>query len=417
MRDDVSVLRRHLSRQIAHWGIAGTRLADIESLAAPQAWRSLERYTGQRLRAQFTDAVKELERDGQGLLAAVRSAATQAELLALTVKVRAFKSRYLRIETALDFYADAINSRTNPEMGALLRSCDLLVDRAMKDVLVPLGKPVPPVVTFADQGRGALILKYALRLWDPALQSYVAAIKITRHALRNGTSLMHEAGHQISAIIGWNDELREALSSELGSSGLADCWQAWASEIAADAFAFVFTGYASVCALHDVVADEPRAVFRYAPDDPHPISFLRVLLGVEMCRRTFGAGPWDELAEVWQLTYPIHASLAVGELLRSSQAVLPLIADVVLKRPYRAFAGKALSDLVNPKKVSPAALQELEQTVGPALFLSSYWVTQDPMRLLALTGLKSAVSGAPSAQSLRQQQSWMLRLGDSLAAA
>lgn len=417
MRNQVSVLRRHLSRQIAHWGIAGTRLADIESLAAPQAWRSLERYTGQRLRAQFTDAVKELERDGQALLFAVRSASTQSELLQLSTKVRAFKSRYLRIETALDFYADAINSRTNPEMGALLRSCDALVDRAMKDVLLPLGKPVPPVVTFADQGRGALILKYALRLWDPAIQSYVAAIKITRHALHNGTSLLHEAGHQISALIGWNDELRDALIDELQSTSLGDCWGAWASEIAADAFAFVFTGYASVCALHDVVADEPRSVFRYAPDDPHPISFLRVLLGVEMCRRTYGAGPWDELAEVWQLTYPIHSSLAVGDLLRSSQRVLSRIAEVVLARRYRAFAGQSLSDLVNPQKVSPAALQKLEETVGPALFLSSYWVTKDPMRLLALTGLKSAVSGAPTAQSLRQQQSWMLRLGDSLAAA
>ena len=417
MRNEVSMLRRHLSRQIAHWGIAGTRLADIESLAAPQAWRSLERYTGQRLRAQFTDAVKALEHDGQALLAAVRSASSQTELLQLSKKVRAFKSRYLRIETALDFYADAINSRTNPEMGALLRSCDALVDRAMKDVLVPLGKPVPPVVTFADQGRGALILQYALRLWDPAIQSYVAAIKITRHALHNGTSLIHEAGHQISAIIGWNDELRDALTSELQPTGLGDCWGAWASEIAADAFAFVFTGYASVCALHDVVADEPRSVFRYAPDDPHPISFLRVLLGVEMCRHTYGAGPWDELADVWQLTYPIHPSLAVGDLLHSSQRVLPRIAEVVLTRPYRAFAGQSLINLVNPQKVSPTALQQLEETVGPALFLSSYWVTKDPMRLLALTGLKSAVSGAPTAQSLRQQQSWMLRLGDSLAAA
>ena len=46
----------------------------------------------------------------------------------------------------------------------------------------------------------------------------------------------------------------------------------WSSEIAADAFAFAHTGFASVAALHGVVSGTPRAVFSYHQHDPHPIS-------------------------------------------------------------------------------------------------------------------------------------------------
>ena len=57
-------------------------------------------------------------------------------------------------------------------------------------------------------------------------------------------------------------------------------WSAWASEIAADAFAFVHTGFASVAALHDVLSGERGFVFQHTPGDPHPICYLRVLLGI-----------------------------------------------------------------------------------------------------------------------------------------
>ena len=121
----------------------------------------------------------------------------------------------------------------------------------------------------------------------------MAAIKITRHNLLRPTAAIHEAGHQVAHISGWNQELAAALARELAgaSAELADAWSGWASEIAADAVAFVHTGFASVAALHDVLAGETPSVFRHTPGDPHPICYLRVLLGVEMCRYFYGAGP------------------------------------------------------------------------------------------------------------------------------
>ena len=149
------------------------------------------------------------------------------------------------------------------------------------------------MLTYIDKGLGASILKAGLRLWDAGDLSPVAAIKITRHNLLRPTALIHEAGHQVAHIAGWNQELAAALSQGLAatSSELAGVWAGWASEIAADAVAFVHTGFASVAALHDVLAGETSTVFRHTPGDPHPICYLRVLLGVEMCRHFYGSGP------------------------------------------------------------------------------------------------------------------------------
>ena len=107
-------------------------------------------------------------------------------------------------------------------------------------------------------------------------------------------------------IAGWNEELAAALSQGISgrSSELANVWSSWSTEIAADAFGFVHTGFASVAALHDVLAGDMSMVFRYTPGDPHPVSYIRVLLGVETCRYFYGEGPWDNLALAWRALHP-----------------------------------------------------------------------------------------------------------------
>ena len=258
-----------------------------------------------------------------------------------------------------------------------------------------------------------------MRLWDGTSESPVAAIKIVRHNLHRPTALIHETGHQAAHITGWNEELAAALETGLkgASSDLASAWASWTTEIAADAFAFVHTGYACVAALHDVVAGEKSAVFRYTPGDPHPISYLRVLLGVEMCRQFYGAGPWDELALVWTRDYPLEKAVKTEPLLRSSLPVLPNIVDITLHRPMRAFGGRPLSALIDPLRVSPEALDGLERRLGVALYTSMHWIWTEALRLLALTGLKAATMPQQTEALQKQQGTWMLRLGGALQAA
>ena len=420
MSDVTAAVRTQLARQVAHWTGAAARLQNLDDVASPVAWKSLESYLGLSIRQHLAGVVDRLNRQAALLQSDLELASSAASLQAVQRQILAFRQQYLRAETTLDFYADAINTRTNPDIASLLRACDALAHRSMAQLLDQLGKSAPVALTYLDKGLGASILKAGLRLWDRTSESPVAAIKITRHNLYRPTALIHEAGHQVAHILGWTEELASALRTGLDGapSGVADAWAGWASEIAADAFAFVHTGYASVAALHDVLAGGERAVYRHLPGDPHPISYLRVLLGVEMCRQFYGAGPWDDLALAWTAQHPLEsAPRATESLLRASLSLHPAIANVTLRRPMRAFGGRALSALIDPARVSPDTLEGMERRLGGALYTSMHWVWTEALRLLALTGWRAATMRKHTESTLVQQEQWMLRLGGALQAA
>lgn len=411
-----------LERQVAHWSCAAQRLT-LDDLASREAWGHLEQYLGVSLRKHLGGVIERLHGEAQvlqSLLRAADSATAQAEAQRRLV---AFRHRYLRTEITLDFFADALNTRTNPRIGALLRACDSLAHRSMSQLLDPLGLATPVALTYVEKGLGASILKAGLRLWDGGEACPVAAIKITRHNLLRPTALIHEAGHQVAHITRWNDELNTVLLAGLQQHGGASCelatvWASWASEIAADAIAFVHTGFASVAALHDVLAGAASTVFRYTPGDPHPISYLRVQLGVACCRYFYGAGPWDTLARSWAHLHRVERAPGdVRRIVVESQPLLKTVVQLTLDTPMRALGGRPLRGLLAPERVSPAALRELDTRIGPALFTSAHWLWSEPLRILALTGLNLAAQPRHLKTILEQQEQAMLRLGGALQTA
>lgn len=409
-------------RQVSHWVQASARLV-LDDLASAGAWGHLERYLGLSLRKHLQGVIERLQNEAQALAAVQAAVDSPASLAALQRRLLAFQQQYLRTEITLDFFADAINVRTNTQVAALLRACDTLAHRSMSQVLDAIGKPTPVALTYLDKGRGASILKAGLRLWDGGAVCPVAVIKVTRHNLLRPTALIHEAGHQVAHIAGWNDELATTLSQALlqqgASSELAQVWSAWASEIAADAFAFVHTGFASIAALHDVLAAGPALAYRFVPGDPHPISHLRVLLGVALCRHAFGAGAgmaaWDTLEQAWLAMNPdTRATPEVRAIVQASVPLLPLLAQTVLDQPMRAFGQRSLASLVPPARVSPKALHGMAEQLGPALFTSAHWLWSEPLRILGLTGLRLAETPREFQPLLELQQQSMLRLGGAL---
>src|SRR5262249_6483493 len=177
----------------------------------------------------------------------------------------------------------------------LLRALDTLAQRSMAAILEPIGYEAPIALTYIDKGLGASILKAGLRLWDGGAGRPPAAIKIVRRNLGTPPTPAPEGGHQVAQIAGWNDELSRALHDNLGpSTSLAAVWAGWASEIAADAVAFVLTGYGSVLTLHDVLAGDAGFVFQVVAGDPHPMGFLPAALGVQWCRVAWCGGPLCE---------------------------------------------------------------------------------------------------------------------------
>jgi hypothetical protein len=410
---DVTHLRHHLARQVGHWTTAALRLGRLEDLAGPEAWKNLEQYLGVALRDYLRGVVERTTRRGDALRAALAAADGERELEAVRRELLAFRRHYLRAETTVDFYADAINTRTNPVQGALLRALDTLASRSMAAILEPIGYETPIALTYFDKGLGASILKAGLRLWDGGAVSPAAAIKIVRHNLDRPTALVHESGHQVAHIAGWNEELTRALHANLGpSKSLADVWASWASEIAADAVAFVLTGYGSVLALHDVLAGDAGFVFQVVAGDPHPMSFLRVELGVQMCRLAWGDGPWDELVQAWRETYPSSSAPSDARVLVSaSMPKLPVIAHLTLATPMRAFRGRPLVDIASPTRVSPKALADLQLRLGPALYTSSHWIWTESLRLLALSALGDSGEALLGTRQRPPSRDWMLRLG------
>jgi len=400
-------------RQLEHWRLAIQRLGDPDAIAAPSVWAGLEHYMGQSLRIALVDSVKRLQDASTLLQARLRTIATRDDAARWRRDLILLRRAYFRTEAMVDFFADALATRSSPRIGALLRACDHIATRSMAEALAPLGRQVPAALTFLEKGSGAAILRAGLVLGDGLTANPVAAIKITRHNLLRCTALVHEAGHMVSAMLGWNEELASSLASLLfADSATARVWAGWASEIAADAFALAHTGFASLLALRDVVDGENSAAFQFLPGDPHPIPALRVALSVAVLRRAYGAGPWDTVLAEWDEAHPKCAAPAdVRALIDASRSMLPALADATLWKPYRAFGGQPLSRLIDPARVSLTALEELRGRSGASLYTSPYWLWNEAIRLLALTGLEANGGPDETRAAMARQEEWMLRLG------
>lgn len=404
-----AVVADDLERQLQHWSGAARSFLDAEEFASQSSWESLEAATGMPIRAQLSRTVEELLQHGHITADSVRAARLDpSRLPAAQAAVQAFRRLYVKVETTLEFFGHAVNSRTSAQLRAAMQTLDRLAHRSIEITLRPLGIGVPPVLTYIGEGLGASIIRAGLRLWAPGTVNPVAAIKVVRHNLYRPTSLFHETGHQVAHLTGWNDELAAGLARTLDDDPpLRSMWQPWASEIAADVYAFVLTGYASVVALYDVVADE-RTILRWPLGDPHPIGWLRTLLGCALCRRAYGPGPWDRLEEAMVATYaPTRAEPSTAPLLTRSRDRMAALAEVCLELRVPGFRGRSITALVDPQQVSPVALGQLERAAGPALWTSPHWKQVEGIRIVALAGLREAEQPDRAAEWAARSRSWM----------
>ena len=416
MTTSTDIKHNHLIRQLNHWLQAAKRLSQLDNLASSFAWHGIDQELGTILKNSLKKSVDDVLAKGPSLNYSIINNYSESKAEYFNNEVQKLREQYLKAETTIYFYADALNTRTSPGVSALLRACDILCVKSMSALLNPLGKKSPPVMTYIDKGLGASILKAGLRLWDGS-ESPVAAIKVTHHNLFRPTAIIHETGHQVAHIQNWNDELAISFRKNLNKFPVvvSEAFASWASEIAADAFAFVHTGYAAVAALNDVVSGSPNIVYGFLPGDPHPISYIRVLMGIEMCRLFYGDGPWDDLEKVFKSIYNIDSIKYPSiELIRKCLQAIPLVVSLTLKTKYRAFLGRSISDLINPEEVSPKSLLKLEHIAGPALYTSHGWIWKECLKLLALNGYKIAVITENIDDEYSRQEAWMTKLGYSV---
>ncbi len=405
-----------LNRQVTHWYEAALHLSKIDQLASESAWHGIEYNMGQQLRKVLLNSISKVLVSAENLMQELKTIKNSESCKILRNKIIMLREQYLKAEQTIHFYTVAVNSRTTSNISALLRACDILCSKSMEEILLPLDKKVPFVLTYIDKGIGASILKAGLHLWDGNI-SPVAAIKVTLHNLFRPTAIIHESGHQVAHILDWNNQLAEGFRQKLNNHPLVvgAAFSNWASEIAADAFAFVHTGFAAVAALHDVVSGRVQSVMAFHPLDPHPISYVRILLGLEMCRQFYGIGPWDSLESAFKEEYNIdEANYPSIDLIKMCTKALPDAVRIILNTPYHAFGGRALSQMIPPEHVSPRELEKLEYIAGPALFTSHAWIWKECIKLLALIGLKIGEGQNNLEPYYELQEKWMVKLGFSV---
>jgi hypothetical protein len=402
---------RQTLAELTHWRLAVEALADLDAVAAPEAWASLETYLQQGVRDRLAAVVAAVAQEARAL---EQLAAAGAAPDVVRRGVLRLRHRYLQAETVLDFYGDAVNTRTNPTLRALLRGFDTLAGDSMATSLRPLGLSSPPALTYVDKGLGASILRAGIRLWDAAHPSPAAAIKLTRHNLSFPTALLHETGHQVGHLTGWNAEMAEAMYAVLAprSPQVAALWQSWAGEVAADVHAFAQAGWVPVSALANVVDGPTESVYRIRLGDPHPFAWIRVQFNVALCRRWFGSGPWDDVGEAWTRRHPVGAAgpttAAVAEI---SYAALGDLVDVCTRQPMRSLGGMPLARVLDLQRVHPEALRDLEQQAGGSLLTSSYLRRRDSLRILAVLAARTVTDPAHAAEHRALLRAWVSDLG------
>lgn len=402
-----------MHRQLNHWKNAIERLSVLNLLISKEGWFGMEEQTRNRIHQALSVSVGKLRRDAQTLANQVEKQGNNSNKVALHKQIVNLRKKYLLAEETIHFYADAINTRTNSEMAMLLCGIDSLCQRSLKELLLPLQKQPPKVLTYVDKGLGASILKSDLRLWDGTL-SPVAAIKVTQHNLPRPTAVIHETGHQAAAMLDWNKQLAKSLYHCLQPVNplLAKILSSWSSEIAADAFAFVHTGYAAVASLHDVLAGEDELIYSFHQHDPHPISYIRILMNIEMCKRFYGKGAWNELESDFKELYPLQkASPDAAQMIKGIMPHLEVIVDTILRGKYQSFNGQALIKIINPEKVSPTNLQKLSNFYGNQLYTSPAIMQKESLRVLARTGYEIATTKQNPETIYDTQKQWMLALG------
>jgi hypothetical protein len=399
--------RRQAAAEVAHWRLGVEALADLDAVAAPEAWGALEEYLQRNVRERLSGVVAALTAEGQALQRMLDGGRDLDDVRRGVLRLR---GRYLQVETILDFYGHAISSRTNPRLRALLRGYDALAGDSMAAVLGRVGIDPPLALVYLDSGLGAAILRAGVRLWDSGHPSPAAAIKLTRHNLSFPTALFHETGHQVAYLTGWTAELAAALTGRLGrrSTELAALWQGWTAEVAGDVHAFAQAGWAPIAALSNVVDGPTSTVYRIRPGDPHPYPFIRVLLNVALCRSWYGPGPWDDVAASWLHRHPHESAPGdMRDLTAASMAALGEIVDVCTRAPMAAFGGAPLSAVLDPRRVSPAALAALANQAGPSLLTSSYLRRREPLRILAYLATREVADPARAAAHRARLLAWV----------
>jgi len=280
--------------------------------------------------------------------------------------------------TQFDIFSDALTQRSESEIGVWLAGLDALAADALAVPGAPY--PAPPVICYLDRGAGAAIRRVRTRLPGGG-NNPVAVIRVPRERMIGSGiagSLVHEVGHQGSELLGLVNSLRPLLRGLQvggGSQRLAwQLWERWISEIIAD---FWSVGLLGITATHGLMAvvSLPRAfVFRLNVSDPHPTSWVRVLLSAALGQALYPDPQWNRLAAIWRSFYPPHdLDPERQEVLAALLETMPAFVTLLVDHRPASLRGRSLREFLPAASRQPGRLRALGRAwrASPDLLLTA----------------------------------------------
>ncbi|MBU4232502.1 MAG: hypothetical protein L6277_04610 [Desulfobacterales bacterium] len=266
--------------------------------------------------------------------------------------------------TQFDMFADVLNQRSEHDTGVWLAG----LDSVATDALTLPGNyyQPPPVICYLERGIGAAIRRARTRMPGGG-ENPVAIIQVPRERMIGSgiaSSLVHEVGHQASALLDLIPSFRpilQGLQRVQGRWQIAwKIWERWLSEILSDFWSVARVGVAGTLGLMNVVSLPRAFIFRVNLDDPHPAPWMRVKLSCAMGQALFPHPQWERLRLLWESLYPV-ATLDSDRrrLFDILEKTMPGFVALLLHHRPASLRGKSLMEAMTVAERQPARLAAL----------------------------------------------------------
>lgn len=301
--------------------------------------------------------------------------------------------KFNAVLTQFDLFNDVISQRSERDVGVWLSGLDAVATDALQ---LPGIYDTPPLMCYLDRGAGAAIRRARTRLPGGG-DSPVAIIRVPRERMIGSgiaASLIHEVGHQASALLDLPASLRPLLQgmqrNERGGGTAWRLFERWIGEILSDFWSCARLGIAATLGLMSVVGLPRPFMFRLNLDDPHPVPWLRVRLSCAMGRAMFPHPQWQRLERLWSDYYPLEGLEAqTRKLFAEVLAAMPGFVALLVDHRAPALRGRSLREVLGVAQRQPAQLD--------ASF--SFWSAQPAAMYRAAPSLVFAVLGQARANA------------------
>jgi hypothetical protein len=300
--------------------------------------------------------------DYLGWLRDVDASTTPAEMQRRFTIVRL---RFNDALTQFDLFSELITQRSEHDTGVWLAGLDVIAGDALR--LPGDYFEQPQVVCYLARGPGAAIRRARTRLPGGG-QNPVAIIRVPRERMVGhgiGSSLVHEVGHQASALLELVESLRAPLAAQRSAAAPAErtawgSWERWVSEVVADLWSVAKIGIGSTLGLIGVVSLPSWYVFRANADDPHPMPWIRVKLSCAVGDALYPHPQWRELATLWESLYPpSELDAARQQALAALEATVPRLVALLVDHRPRSLHGRSLREVMPLAEREPPRLARL----------------------------------------------------------